>query len=115
MNAQPSESHHAPVDALAATQGGVFTTAQAYAAGYSRREVDRLLASGEWLCIRRGVHATAESLRAWSGPGGVVRFRAAAVLLKLESSVAAASHWTAASLHGLRRLSEPPAGTTITD
>ena len=43
--------------ALAAAQGGPFTTAQARAVGYDPREIHRLLRSRQWTALRRGVYA----------------------------------------------------------
>jgi very-short-patch-repair endonuclease len=78
----------ARVEALAAHQGGVCTTAQARAAGVPADAVHRLLASGRWTSLHRGVHLTHRGVpdlgaRMWAahlalGPLGVVGGRTAA-------------------------------------
>ena len=57
--------------ATARRQAGVFTVRQAVACGQSRREISRLLLTGEWLELKPGVVACAgtpvtEELSAWA-------------------------------------------------
>jgi hypothetical protein len=70
------------VGAIAARQAGVVTTAQARAAGLPADAIRRLLISGRWVSLHRGVHLTHRvpaglSARMWAahlalGPSGVV-------------------------------------------
>lgn len=46
------------------TTGGPFTRAQALAVGFSPTDVKRHLASGLWVCMRRGVYVEASALAA---------------------------------------------------
>jgi len=48
--------------AVAAAQGGPFTTAQALTAGFDEREIYRLMKSGIWVRLRRGVYAEREGV-----------------------------------------------------
>lgn len=48
-------------------QGGVFSTSQALKAGYTRDEIRGFIGKRrEWVRVRRGVFATAETAEAWS-------------------------------------------------
>lgn len=62
----------AELAAIAATQGGVFTRAQAMDAGYRGPELRSLTGvGGEWVVVRRGVYAarsTWDALERYSGP-----------------------------------------------
>ena len=70
------------VGAIAANQAGVCTTAQARSAGLPDDAIRRLLASGRWTSLHRGVHLTNRGPaglkeRIWGahlalGPGGVL-------------------------------------------
>ena len=70
------------VEAIAAHQAGVCTTAQASSAGLPADAIRRLLASGAWTSLHRGVHLTHRGpaglgARIWAahlalGPTGVV-------------------------------------------
>jgi hypothetical protein len=88
--------------ALAAVQGGPFTTAQALAVGYDDRAIYRLLRSGEWCRLRRGVYIERLLLATDERARHVIQFRA--VLLCLKNPVAA-SHITSAALHQLATMS----------
>jgi hypothetical protein len=82
--------------AMAAAQGGVFTTAQALAAGYNADEIARLRRRGAWFRFRRGVYA-----ERWMIPDdeeGRHQLRLRAALLTLQGP-AAASHVTSAVLY----------------
>ena len=87
--------------ALAAAQGGPFTTAQALAAGYDDREIHRFTRSGEWVRLRRGVYAEAWLVPTDPTSRHVLQLRA--VLLALQHAPAA-SHVTSAALHGIALL-----------
>ena len=78
----------ANAEAIAERQAGVCTTAQARAAGLPADAIRRLLASGRWTSLHRGVHLTDPGpaglgARMWAahlalGPGSVVGGTAAA-------------------------------------
>jgi putative AbiEi antitoxin of type IV toxin-antitoxin system len=87
--------------ALAAAQGGVFTTAQALAAGYNGDEIGRLRRSGSWVRLRRGVYAERSAIPDGAAARHLLQLRAALLTL---SGPAAASHVTAAAMHGLALL-----------
>ena len=75
-------------------RGGVFTRADALAAGYSPAEIVARLRRGAWRTVRRGVYAAAAAVtgrrgRTWRQPLAVLPARAAL------------SHRSAAVLHGL--------------
>jgi hypothetical protein len=89
--------------AIAATQGGLFTIAQALKSGYSRADVrSRASALGPWLAIRRGVYAEREL---WSTLPEVeqwkLRDRAASLSMRKGHVM---SHDSAARLQGLPML-----------
>ena len=87
--------------AVAAAQGGVFTTAQALAAGYNDDEIVRRRRSGGWVRLRRGVYAERWVIPDDEAARHLLQLRAA--LLTLKGPVAA-SHVTAAVMHGLALL-----------
>jgi hypothetical protein len=82
--------------ALAATQGGPFTAAQAIAAGFDVREIQRLVRRRQWVRLRRGVYVEAELVPDDEAARHILELRA--VLLCLQREVAA-SHITSAALH----------------
>jgi hypothetical protein len=83
---------------LAAQQHGMFTTAQALAAGYDQREVARLLRIGRWVRLRRGIYLMADQFPADLAQRHVMMARA--VLFRVVPP-ACASHATAAAVHDL--------------
>jgi Transcriptional regulator, AbiEi antitoxin len=83
--------------ALAATQGGVVSAAQAHVLGADDAHIRRLRNSGEWRGIRRGVYA--DALIPPREDSGHLR-RCAAVLAGLQGD-AVVSHVSAARLLGL--------------
>jgi very-short-patch-repair endonuclease len=83
---------------VAATQWGLFTTAQAIAAGYSELEIKRHLRAEVWTRLRRGIYIETCLLPAGEAERHVVMTRA--VLLRVGGG-AFASHVTAAAVHGL--------------
>lgn len=87
--------------AVAAAQGGPFTTAQAFAAGYDERAIYRLIRSGRWVRLRRGVYA--ERLVVPHDDEGRHLLQLRAVLLCLKNPVVA-SHVTSATLHQIAML-----------
>jgi hypothetical protein len=82
--------------AVAAAQGGPFTTAQALSAGFDQREIYRLRRSGAWVRLRRGVYA--ERIVVPDDEIGRHILQLRAVLLTLQHQ-SAASHVTSAALH----------------
>ena len=90
----------------------VFTTAQALEAGYSRDRIRGLLHRGDWVCLRAGVHCTADVLaEAQADPVGLHAVRAAAGILVLHRR---ASETSAAYLYGLPVFTGEPAKVTLT-
>src|SRR5450432_1348934 len=87
--------------ALAAAQGGPFTTAQAREAGYDAREIHRFLRAGVWIRVRRGVYA--ERMVVPDDLEGRHLLLLRAALLSLKPTVAA-SHVTGAALHQIALL-----------
>ncbi len=86
---------------VAAAHAGLFTAAQAIAAGYNSDEVGRLRRSGEWAQVRRGVYIERSSMPTDPTARHLLLLRAALLML---SGTAAASHATAALLHGVAQL-----------
>ena len=80
--------------AVAETQRGVFTSKQAYAAGHSQKEIQRLR-ERHLVSVRRGIYAWREDFTA-ATPLGQHRMRVAALALAL-AAPAVLSHQTAAA------------------
>jgi hypothetical protein len=80
---------------VARGQGGVITAAQCRRLGADDSHIRRLLGSGEWRRIRRGVYADAQARR--SDTSGHLR-QCAAVLAALSTGAGAVSHASAARL-----------------
>lgn len=95
-----------------------FTTGDARAAGYSPRQIQQRLDSGEWIALRRGVYCTpVRNAYARTSP----RLRHELDILAAQLAVrrpAVASGWSAAVLHGLPTPStwagQPPPVVTLT-
>jgi hypothetical protein len=75
----------------AAEQGGAFSRRQAYAAGFSAKQIRQRVSSGDWILLGPDVYR---------GAGQALTRRGLLVAATL-SSQAALSHWSAASLHGM--------------
>jgi hypothetical protein len=88
---------HPALAADARHQHGLFTTAQALAAGYDPKEIRRELNRGEWVRIRRGIYIEAAATSAEPALAHVIAARA--VLLRLRPPVAV-SHLSAAAVYG---------------
>jgi very-short-patch-repair endonuclease len=88
------------VEAIAAHQAGVCTTAQARSAGLPADAIRRLLASGRWVSLHRGVHLTHR------GPAGLQERIWAAHLALGPTSVVGGT--TAARYWGLVEQDLPP-------
>ena len=96
-------------DALSKIDVGTLATWQA--AGLSKSQVYALADSGELVKIRHGAYATRGVLtRAETDPGLRHGVDVAAIMATMMHS-GVASHHSAAQLHGLRLLNQPPAGT----
>ena len=80
---------------------GVFTTAEALAAGYGHSEIQNLTTSGVWVRLRRGVLITADDLAIARRRGRLHRLECIAVLLALGRPRASISHASAARLWGV--------------
>jgi hypothetical protein len=97
---------HPLLVATATRQGGVFSAAQAGAAGYATQEIQALLRAGTWRALRRGVYATATAVDQAVTPAQRHVLAAAAALVAVTGE-AVASDKTAATLHGLDLLTPP--------
>lgn len=87
--------------ARAETRLGLFTAADALAAGYGHPEIQRLCRAGTWHRLHRGVYVTAPALAAAEGSGGRHRLECLAVLLALGRPATAVSSTSAARLWSL--------------
>jgi hypothetical protein len=101
-------------DLLAAmtARGGVFTRADALAAGYTSEEIRGRLAAGRWVRLRRGAY-TVPSRGAAPDPRREHLLRAAATLAVLGSQPVA-SHRTAAVVLGVPLLGGVPSEVEVT-
>ena len=89
---------HPQLRAAAERQGGVFTTAQACALGYSDDEIARLCRR-EWRRVRRGVYVEAER---YAAADDLERHRLAIAAMRVTlRRPAVVTHSSAAVLHGL--------------
>jgi len=87
----PSARQNADIAELATRQHGLVTRGQLASSDLSRRQIDRLVASGRLLSIERGVYQMAGAPTTWH----------ARVLATCLSVDGIASHRSAAVLHGL--------------
>ncbi|MCO7220301.1 type IV toxin-antitoxin system AbiEi family antitoxin domain-containing protein [Klenkia sp. PcliD-1-E] len=101
---------HPLLHAALVRRGGVFTTADAVAAGYTRHGIAAQLRSGRWHAVRYGVCTTQEIWHAYVSTGQEHGLEAAAVLARLGRDSAVVSHDAAARLHDL----VVPAGSSPT-
>jgi Transcriptional regulator, AbiEi antitoxin len=94
---------------LSSDQYGVIVRGQALAAGLTPRQIDRLLATGQWVSIERGLYLVSAVPASWQQ-------RVLAACMSRRGR-AVASYLTAAALHGLCRppgvphITVPPAAT----
>jgi hypothetical protein len=101
---QRPEPQRPELEALAEAQAGLFRRTQAFAAGYTRADLDRLLASRAWEAVARGTYATADTVAALRGhPVGGYLLRCAARRLQFPGD-SVLSHESAAVLHGIALL-----------
>jgi hypothetical protein len=82
-------------------QAGVFSTADALAAGIDRNAIGPLVRSGVWGRVRYGVYTTGDVWRRHEVEGRTHRLECAAALRRLDRSTVAVSHTSAARLHRL--------------
>src|ERR1700733_8514160 len=96
-------------DTLSKLDVGTLATWQA--AGLTKRQLYTLLESGQLVKIRHGAYATSSVLaRAASDPGLRHAVDVTAIMAtRMHRGIA--SHHSAALLHGLRLLKQPPGGT----
>jgi hypothetical protein len=92
---------HPVLRAAAERRFGVFTAAEAVAAGHRHSEIQNLTGSGRWVRLRRGVLITADDLERARGNGLAHRVDCVAVLLALDRPRTAVSHLSAAQLWGV--------------
>jgi hypothetical protein len=101
---RPAAHDTAPVDprlrASADRRHGLFTTAEAVAAGHGHSEIQNLTLSGRWVRLRRGVLIAAEDLAVAQGAGRGHLLDCLAVLLGLGRPRTAVSHGSGARLRG---------------
>jgi hypothetical protein len=89
---------HPGLDLLAAAQPGCFTTADADAVGLHKRDLARLISSGVCRRMRRGLYALAAG---WPSTPAEQHVALTAALLDRPDGRHAASHHSAALMHGL--------------
>lgn len=106
---------HPHLLAALARRGGVFTTADAVAAGYSRHGIAALVRSGQWHTVRYGVHTSGALWLHHVDAGHEHWLEAAAVLARLGRPSTVLSHATAARLHDLVLPRDLDPGVTATD
>jgi Transcriptional regulator, AbiEi antitoxin len=92
---------HPVLRAAADRRYGVFTAAEAVAAGHGHSEIQNLTRSGRWVRLRRGVLIAADDLDRARRDGLAHRVACLAVLLALDRPRTAVSHASAAQLWGL--------------
>lgn len=92
---------HPVLRAAAERRHGVFTAAEAVAAGHVHSEIQNLTRSGRWVRLRRGVLITADDLEKVRRAGLAQHVACLAVLLALGRPRTAVSHSSAAELWGL--------------
>lgn len=105
---------HKNIAALAATQGGAFSRAQALAAGVTDAEIRTHLRRQEWVPLRHGIYTTAAIFEAvLDDPLARHVLQAAARVLAQKLDVAA-SHRTGALVLSLALLGDPPRRPQLT-
>jgi hypothetical protein len=85
--------------AIAQRQYGAITRAQALEAGVHRRAIDRLVASGRWETVARGVYRIVGSARSWE--------QRALALILAAGDEAVGSHRTAICAYGVEGFAPP--------
>lgn len=90
-------------DTVIATHGPLVTRARAVGAGLSTRAVDRLVRTGRWVAVRRGVYATSDHVAAQVHRSQVQRLADDAACLRI-SRAHVRSHVSAAVVLGMQVL-----------
>ena len=98
---------------IMSTQHGLITRRQAIAVGMGSAEIDRLVRSGRWVIVRRGVYAEAELAAAATTLGERQRLVDRAACLRVDKPFVR-SHETAALELGLSILLPPRPMTHVT-
>jgi predicted transcriptional regulator of viral defense system len=106
---------HPALRAAADRRHGVFTAAEAVAAGHQHSEIQNLTHSGRWVRLRRGVLIAAEDLERARRNGFAHDVDCLAVLLALGRPRTAASHASAARLWGFPVPQSDAAPIRLTD
>jgi predicted transcriptional regulator of viral defense system len=89
----------------------VGTLATWRAAGLSKRRLYSLVSSGQLVKIRHGAYATSGVLARAEAEPGLRHALVVAATMATRMHTGIASHHSAAQLHGLRLLNQPPGGT----
>lgn len=97
----------------AAARGGVFTVADAEACGFTRSRRRQLLGTGSWHELRRGVYAERVVVQFCGADAVRCHCLRTAAALAARPGAAASEH-SAAALHGLELLAQPPSTPSIT-
>jgi hypothetical protein len=106
---------HPALRARAERRLGLFTAADARAAGYEHPEIRHLCTSGAWVRLRRGIYVAADELAGIEHRGRRHRVDCLAVLLALGRPSAAVSHASAARLWGFPVRRDLPRTVRLTD
>lgn len=106
---------HPALRASAERRYGVFTTAEAIAAGYGHSEIQNLTSSGRWVRLRRGVLTTVDDLERARQQGRGHDVDCLAVLIALDRPRTAVSHGSAARLWNLPCSSSADVALRFTD
>lgn len=101
--------------ALAGSQGGPFSRAQALAAGYSPGAVRSRVHTGDWIVLRRGVYVPRDLWERYAEiPGRRHAIEIGAAVLALGGNRTVGSHRSAALTYDLGMLGEVPSVVTVT-
>jgi hypothetical protein len=104
---------HPKLAAVAAAHGGVFAAWQAREHGYCSEEIGRLVKSGQWVALRRGIYAESALVEAANANARYL-LNIAAALLAIRGLAGdarlVASHDSAVVLWGLETLETPALG-----
>ena len=92
----------------------VGTLATWRAAGISTRQLHSLVSSGQLVKVRRGAYATSSVLARAASDRGLRHAPEVAATMATRTHGGTASHHSAAQLHGLRLLKQPPGTVTLT-
>ena len=103
------------VAAIDAGQRGAVTARQAQAAGFTAEEIRTMVRSGRWRRLRRGVYVDAATYEEAAADARELHLlHCAALRLALDRGLVL-SHWSAARVHRLQFLNQPPVEVYATD